>query len=83
MQQTAPRRGRPRPPETIARDEAIYRLIADGHATRAELAAQIGLDRSLVQQACKRLHKAGRIQRCPESESASWSWSVADGTPCP
>ena len=83
MQQTARRPGRPRDPDVIARDETIYRLIADGHATGAELAAATGLDRSTVQLACKRLHKAGRIQRCPENESASWLWSVADGAPCP
>jgi hypothetical protein len=86
MQQTAHhtgRPGRPRDPQVIARDETIYQLISNGYATRADLATATGLDRSTVQLACKRLHKAGRIRRCPENESASWLWSVADDAPCP
>lgn len=81
MQQTVRRPGRPRDPQVIARDDAIYTLIAEGHATRAELAAQTGLDRALVQLACQRLYKAGRIRQCLANGSVSWS--VADGTPCP
>lgn len=81
MQQTARSPGRPRPADVIARDDTIYALIADGHATRAELAAQTGLDRAIVQLSCKRLHKAGRIRQCLVNGSVSWS--VADGTPCP
>lgn len=86
MQQTAHRTGRPgrpRDPQVAARDETIYQLIASGHSTRTELAEQTGLDRALVQLACQRLKKAGRIRRCPAYESASWLWAVADGTPCP
>lgn len=83
MQQTTGRPGRPRTPAVIARDEHICRLIADGYATRAELAEQTGLDRAIVQLACQRLKKAGRIRRCPDNDSASWLWSVADDTPCP
>lgn len=86
MQETARRTGlpgRPRDPNVIARDEQIYQLIADGHATRSQIAAASGLDRSTVQLACQRLFKAGRIERCPVNKSASWLWVVADGTPCP
>ena len=80
MQQTARRPGRPRDPQVIARDETIYQLIADGHATRADLAARTGLDRATVQLSCQRLHKAGRIRQCLANGSVSWS--VAS-TPCP
>ncbi|MFJ8538198.1 winged helix-turn-helix transcriptional regulator [Streptomyces sp. NPDC093591] len=80
QQQTVRRPGRPRDPNVIARDEAIFQLIADGHATRAELAARTGLDRALVQLACQRLHRAGRIRQCLANGAVSWS--VADGTPC-
>ena len=81
MQQTARRPGRPRPADVIARDDTIYALIADGHATRAALATQTGLDRAIVQLSCQRLHRAGRIRQCLVNGSVSWS--VADGTPCP
>lgn len=81
MQQTARRPGRPRDPNVIARDETIYKLIADGHSTRSELAAQTGLDRTAVQLSCQRLHRAGRIRQCLANGSVSWS--VTDDTPCP
>lgn len=82
MQDTVTRRpGRPRDPMVAARDEHIYQLIAAGHSTRSDLAAQSGLDRSTVQLSCQRLHKAARIRQCLVNGSVSWS--VADGTPCP
>lgn len=81
MQQTARRPGRPRDPLVIARDETILKLIANGHGTRAALAAAMDLDRALVQLACQRLHRAGLIRQCLVNGSV-W-WSVADDTPCP
>jgi hypothetical protein len=81
MQQTVRRPGRPRVPEVAARDETIYQLIADGHHTRSDLAAQAGLDRTAVQLSCQRLYRSGRIRQCLVNGSVSWS--VADGTPCP
>lgn len=80
MQDTARRPGRPRDPQVAARDEAIYRLIADGTGTRSELAAATGLDRTTVQLSCQRLHKAGRIRKCLADTIV---WSPADATPCP
>lgn len=81
MQQTAARRGRPRPVETIERDERIYKLIADGTGSRSALARATGLDRPTVALCVQRLKKAGRIRTC--ADGGAIVWSVADGTPCP
>lgn len=81
MQQTTQRRpGRPRDPQVQARDEQVYRLIAEGTCTRSALAQATGLDRTTVQLSCQRLHRAGRIRKCLADTIV---WSVADDTPCP
>lgn len=81
MQQTEQRRpGRPRDPQVAARDEQVYRLIAEGTCTRSTLAAATGLDRATVQLSCQRLHRAGRIRKCLADTIV---WSIADNTPCP
>jgi hypothetical protein len=82
MQQTARRPGRPRDPQVEARDEAIYELIANGLASRRELAARTGFDREAVHLSCKRLQKQGRIRTCLGDNGAA-VWSLADDTPCP
>lgn len=81
MQETARRPGRPRSPEVIARDEQIYRLIADGIGSRATLAAATGLDRPTVRGSVDRLKKAGRVRKCGGDDT--WMWVIADDTPCP
>lgn len=82
MQQTARRPGRPRNPDVIARDETIYRLIADGVDSRSTLAAETGHDRDAVYLSCKRLERQGRIRKCLGPHGAP-VWAIADGTPCP
>lgn len=82
MQETARRPGRPRSPQVIARDEEVYRLIADGRRSRSALAAASGYDRDAVYLSCKRLKSQGRIRQCLGPNGAI-VWSVADGTPCP
>lgn len=81
MQQTVRRPGRPRNPDVIARDEHVYRLIAQGTGSRSALAAATGLDRPTVALCVQRLKKAGRIRTC--AVDGVVVWSVADGTPCP
>jgi hypothetical protein len=81
MQQTAPRRGRPRPAETIERDEHIHRLLIDGALSRGQLAQQTGLTADLVALALGRLRRAGRVRQC--LQDGVIVWSIADGTPCP
>lgn len=81
MQQTAPRRGRPRPAETIERDETIHQLLTKGSRSRGQLAQETGLTADLVALALGRLRRDGRIRQC--LQDGVIVWSVADGTPCP
>lgn len=83
MQQTAPRRGRPRPAETIERDERIYGLLAEGSMSRGQIAQETDLTADLVALALGRLRRDGRIRRCLDDDGGVIVWSVADGTPCP
>ncbi|WP_319052710.1 hypothetical protein [Streptomyces europaeiscabiei] len=81
MQQTARRIGRPRPTETIERDEQVYQLIAGGTGSRSALAAATGLDRPTVALSVQRLKHAGRVKKCAGDDTVVWV--VADDTPCP
>ena len=81
MQQTAPRRGRPRPAETIERDQRIHELLAAGSKSRGQLAQETGLTTDLVALALSRLRRAGHVRQC--LHGGVIVWSVADGTPCP
>jgi hypothetical protein len=81
MQQTAPRRGRPRPAETIERDERIHALLTQGSLSRGQLAHETGLTTDLVALALGRLRRDGRVRQC--LQGGVIVWSVIDGTPCP
>lgn len=81
MQQTVPRRGRPRPIETIERDERIYELLAAESMSRGQLAQETSLTTDLVALALGRLRRDGRVRQC--LDGGVIVWSVADGTPCP
>jgi len=81
MQQTVPRRGRPRPAETIERDETIHQLLTEGSRSRGQLAQETGLTTDLVALALGRLRRANRVRQC--LQDGVIVWSVADGTPCP
>lgn len=81
MQQTVPRRGRPRPIETIERDERIYELLAAESMSRGQLAQETSLTTDLVALALGRLRRDGRVRQC--LDGGVIVWSVANGTPCP
>lgn len=81
MQQTVPRRGRPRPVETIERDDRIHALLTEEARSRGQLAQATGLTTDLVHLALGRLKRAGRVRQC--LQDGVIVWSVADGTPCP
>ena len=81
MQETVRRPGRPRDPQIAARDEEIYRLIADGTGSRSALAKATGLDRPTIALSVQRLKKAGRVRTC--AVDGAIVWSVNDGQPCP
>lgn len=75
------RPGRPRDPAVIARDEHIYRLLANGPRSRSSLADATGHSRDIVYLSLNRLHHAGRIRQC--LQAGVIVWAVDDGTPCP
>jgi len=72
------RRGRPRPAETIERDETVFALLADGPRTRNQLAETLGLERSVVYLSLDRLHRAGRIAQCAHRGGIAWVQAGAD-----
>ena len=80
MQQAAPRRGRPRPVETIERDERIHQLLTAESRSRGQLAQETGLTTDLVALALGRLRRAGRVQQCLQGGVIVWS---VVGAPCP
>lgn len=80
MQQTAPRRGRPRPTETIERDDQIHQLLRQGARSRGQLAQETGLTTDLVALALRRLQRDGRAQQCLQGGVIVWS---VVGTRCP
>lgn len=82
QQETVRRPGRPRDPQVEARDEEVYRLIADGVSSRSALAQATGLDRVTVAQCAQRLRRAGRVKACHGANGAA-VWVVDDGTHCP
>jgi hypothetical protein len=67
--------GRPRDPHVAARDETIYRLIADGTGSRSALAATTGHNRDAVYLSCKRLQRDGRIQQAL-SDNGTIEWTL-------
>lgn len=75
---TTPRRpGRPRDPNVQARDEAIFRTIADGTSSRSAIAAATGHDRDAVYLSCKRLQREGRVTQTL-SPSGTIAWITAE-----
>jgi DNA-binding MarR family transcriptional regulator len=78
----AARKGRPRSPETIARDDAIMMLLRSGPKTRNALAARLGISKSLTSIAINRLKDAELIKRCV-GEDGEPLWTSKIEEPCP
>lgn len=59
------RRGRPRPQNTIERDETVYRVLRefDGPVTRNQLAEKLSMQSSHVYLSLIRLRRDGHVQR--------------------
>jgi DNA-binding Lrp family transcriptional regulator len=77
-------RGRPRPKETVDRDNAIYRyLLAEGPKTNNEIMEHFGLPRMIVWLSLDRLRKAGRIRTCAKQSGPGTLWSAHLDRPCP
>lgn len=82
MSDDAPRRGRPRPEETLKRDGQVLRLLErGGPLTRNDLAEALGISPQLVYLALSRLAKNGRVKRCLVDNESVWTDKVDQ--PCP
>jgi predicted ArsR family transcriptional regulator len=67
-----PRRGRPRPEESIERDLRIRTLlINEGPKTRNEIADSLGMSKSLAYLALSRLRESGKVKRCLKADGTS------------
>jgi len=70
------RRGRPRPDETVQRDEAVFGQVQAAGAegvTRDKVAADIGLQPNQVYLSFFRLKRDGRIVRSSGTGRAIWT----------
>jgi predicted transcriptional regulator len=72
---TPTRRGRPRPDDTIERDNQVLKALqsSDKPLTRNELAAQLGLDGKIVYLSLYRLSRGGQITRGTEGRGQAWA----------
>lgn len=76
-------RGRPRPDETVGRDDRIFSLLEGrGPLTRNEIAEITGLSPSLTYLSLARLKKDERIRPCLK-DGGEIVWSTGVGSPCP
>jgi predicted Rossmann fold nucleotide-binding protein DprA/Smf involved in DNA uptake len=60
---TPNRRGRPRSPETIARDDQVVRLLETGPKTKAQLVTELGIPPQRVYLSLWRLRRQGHVER--------------------
>lgn len=65
----ARRRGRPRSPETVDRDERVLAILRTGDATREQLVEELKLKPSLVYLALWRLRRAGLVERTSDAST--------------
>ena len=73
-----------RPPAVTNRDEEVYAYLKEhGPTSRNDLAAALGLSRSLTYLSLDRLRAARRAKRCLTEQSAYTVWTVTVDKPCP
>lgn len=79
-----PHAGRPRLPETIERDQVILReLETNGPRSRNELSEALGIKRSLIYLALRRLRGEKRVRICAPPDGGDMLWSAGGEGPCP
>lgn len=77
--QTAPRpRGRPRPDDTISRDERVLELLGRGSLSRQELADRLGVNINLAYLSLRRLRQQGRVHQihATEGDARTYLWEL-------
>lgn len=77
-------RGRPRPQETIDRDNAIIQYLKEnGPQTRNALAMALLIDKTKTYLALDRLRRDGRVQLCGAKGGPDALWTQDVSKPCP
>lgn len=74
-------RGRPRPEETIRRDERILALVRQKPMSRNQICEKTRLSGSLVWLSLNRLRLAGEVKLC--QGIGERVWTADTGSPCP
>lgn len=75
------RRGRPRPQETLERDQRVYdHLGVAGPKTKKDLSTELGMTENAVYLSIYRLRRDGQIVSAPGQRNV---WQRADGTGVP
>lgn len=74
---TTARRGRPRPEDTIARDQQVLEALAEPKS-REDLVAATGLTANQVYLSLWRLRKEGKAQRDRQGAKHVWSKVTAE-----
>lgn len=76
-------RGRPRPDETMDRDDTIEKLLQTrGAMTRNEIADELELTTTLTYLSLDRLRRQGRAKKCAGTGSNTL-WTSEATAPCP
>jgi site-specific DNA-cytosine methylase len=66
------RRGRPRPSETIDRDQKVFDVLATSGLTRETISTTLGLESNLVYLSLWRLKRDGRVERVRHDGANVW-----------
>jgi predicted ArsR family transcriptional regulator len=75
----AAHRGRPRPQDTINRDEKVYQLLSNkGPLTRTQIAEELGVTPGIAYMSLFRLKKEGYVERGPgtKEDARSNTWQA-------
>lgn len=84
MPETKRPRGRPRPQETIDRDQAVLaHLRQAGAQSRNQLSEALELDKTKTYLALDRLRRAHLVRTCADTAGPTTLWSSDVEEPCP
>jgi DNA-binding transcriptional ArsR family regulator len=75
------KRGRPRPQDTVARDEAVAQLVREkGPLSRTQIAEQMGITPSIAYMSLFRLRRDGYVRRAAGAggDAKSHTWEIVN-----
>jgi predicted ArsR family transcriptional regulator len=84
MSETKRPRGRPRPQETIDRDNAVLAYLTEhGPQTRNALADALGQEKSKIWLSLDRLRRDNQVRLCGPQGGPDAIWTAQVDAPCP